>query len=226
MKPFVFPVAWLCLAFAAPSPTSAQTQDCPPGQFGPAELEGRIVEIVRQEGPSDRITVFVSRSLARRPIPGCTFLREDVDRQEAMAQLIRFAVQQDDPILEAFVLAGVREALSHPGTAMLEVPLGALAEAVEDAGSWVAAANLFLLADDPAVGGYLLRWARAESGPPAIPTWPEEVVSRLIRLPTPTSEPLRAALFSDLSLIRNPRARCLVENRDRHDHLPPVCPPS
>jgi len=215
-------IVTLLTVFFTGTSVSAQTSECPPGTHTVTSLQDRILEIAATEGPGERIAALVSRALARRPMPGCTLLRDDVDRQAAMEELIGVFARQADPTIESYVLIGVSGALASPGEAQLTMPLAALADAVEEAGSGSAGYLLLQRADIPSVGEYLLAWARAERGPPGRPNWPSELVQVLIQFPASSQESLRAQVISDPSLIRNPRARCLVDHRNRHDA--PPCP--
>jgi len=210
-----------CTAGFSAGSLAAQTQECPPGTHTVATLQEHILGIVEAEGPSDRIAAFVSRAFARHPMPGCTFLRDDIDRQQAMEEMIHFIVRQDNPFLEAYFLRGIRGALLNPGDAELRIPVGAVGAAVEEFGSGAASYFLLQFADDPAVREYLLGWARAAVGPPGRPDWPAEIVEVLVRFPAPHEDALRAELRAAPELIQNPRARCLVERRSRED---PPCP--
>lgn len=200
---------------------AAQVQECPPGTHTVASLQEHLMAIVEAEGPSDRIAAFVSRAFARRPMPGCSVLRDHIERQGAMEEMISFIVRQNDPALEAYFFAGLGSALLHPGEADLAIPLPAVAAAVEEFGSGGASSFLLRFAEDPAVLAYLAGWARAEVGPPGRPDWPTGIVEAIFGFPSPREEALRAELRASPELIRNPRARCLVERRSRDD---PPCP--
>jgi len=200
---------------------AAQTPECPPGTYTVEMLQQRILELSAVEGGAARISPLVSRSLARRSAPGCTFLRDDIDRQAAMERLIDFIVREDAPGIEGIVFQGIRMALLNPGDAELRIPVGAAGAAVEEFGSGAASYFLRQFADDPAVREYLLGWARAAVGPPGRPDWPAEIVEVLVHFPSPHEDALRAELHAAPQLIQNPRARCLAERRSRED---PPCP--
>ncbi len=199
-----------------------QVQECPPGDHTLETIRDRISEIQRTDGPNDRIAALVGRALTIHPPPGCSLLPPGIDRQDAMEQLILFAGEHVDPMVEALVLRGIHEALADPGEAELQFPLHALANRVELGGSRSASSLLLRYSDNDAAREYLLAWARAELGPSGRPNWPSELVEVLIRFPAASQDALRAEVLRDPSLIRNPRARCLVENRNRHDA--PPCP--
>jgi hypothetical protein len=214
--------AALLISFPVASAADGQVRGCPTGDHTLEMIQERIQEIHRADGPSDRIAALVGRALAIHPPPGCTLLLLSIDRQHAMERLITFAGEHIDPHVEALVLRGISEALADPGQAELEIPLPVLANRIEQAGSRSAASMLLRSADHTAVRDYLLSWARAEHGPPGRPNLPSELVQVLIQFPASSQEALRAEVISNLSLLRNARARCLVENRNRRD--PPPCP--
>jgi len=223
MRRFILLAIACAVATAGPTADglAAQTQECPPRTHTVATLQEHILGIVEAEGPSDRIAAIVIRAFARHPMPGCTVLRDDIDRQQAMEEMIHFIVRQDDPSLEAYFFGGLSSALLNPGDAELSIPLAAVAAAVEEFGTGNASSFLLRFAEDPAVREYLLGWARAAAGPPGRPDWPADIVGVIFTYPSSRDEALRAELRAAPELIQNPRARCLAERRSRED---PPCP--
>lgn len=151
-------------------------------------------------------------------IGGCSVLPEGTDLQEVMETLIRFAAQEESLSLQSAVMNTTTVVLRADAGRNFSVPVEDLSFAVEEGRTDFVRSRglrtLARLAEDDNVRAYLLRWARAERGPPLFPDLPEQIADRLYYIESIVSaDLLRAALESDLSQVRNAKVRCLVENR-------------
>ncbi len=219
MKALVLTVS---LLLVMPRVASGQVY-CLPGDHSVDMVKARLLDLASRR--AEGIDGFVVRTVAPGPPPGCPVLRAGENVQAVLEDLIRFVAQQEDTYLSSEFFLGIGGALAERDRASLRLPIGSLAFAVESGrtpqGRAHALRTLLGLQDDVAVRGYLERWARARRGPTAWPDLPEQVVLLVYFDPSVRTAALRAALEADTSLILNPVARCLVQNRGlKRDHPP------
>lgn len=212
---------------------ASQEPPCFRPQFTVEAFKEHLLERGRAEDWM-AVSGLVGSALEPPAPPACRVrLPQDADLQAVMEDLVRFVADQGVPALNRgfFMAIGRMIRVDDEGEEQRELPMDAMAYAVEEGrteqGRGHALYTLWQLADAPQVTAYLLSRARAPRGPPAWPELPWEIVRRVYFGPSERDAALRAALESDLSRIRNPRARCVVEHRGRLDGPPgglPRCP--
>lgn len=210
MPRFVILAVWFALLGGAEA--QAQTVRCPEHpRYTVETFKERLLELART-GRVRAVGGLVSGAMTPSGVPpSCHILPEDEDLDQVLDELIRFVVVQPDPDLHLWFFTGVSPILNRAADRpSREIPLDALVFAVEEGRSnqarGRAVGTLERRANDPEVFALLLEWARAESGPPAYPNLPEVIAGSVYVMEAMrNAEAFRAALESDLSLIRNPR---------------------
>lgn len=215
------------LAVTVARPAAAQVIGCPEPYHTVEMLKEWISRLAMSDRPSG-VGGLVSRAFAPNPPEVCGVLRHDVDIPEAMDELVRFVALQHDAAIGGYFFGGLSYVLrigAREAGRPLPVPMGAIRFAVEQTESLGVITLLRDMADHPQIRAYLLTLLRAERGPGSRASLPETLVEVFVRFPTPKEEALLAELRTNPSLVRNPRARCLVERGWGPDHGPPNCPP-
>lgn len=215
------------LSLTAVSPAAAQVIGCPEPYHTVEMLKERITRLAASERARD-VGGLVSRAFAPDPPEVCGVLRHDVDIPEAVDELVRFVALRGDPSLDGHFFGGLGDVLlvaQRGAGRSMPVPMGAIRFAVEQTESTGVITLLRRMADQPQIRAYLLTLLRAERGPGSRANLPEVLVEVFVRFPTPKEEALLAELRTNPSLVRNARARCLVERGWGPDHGPPNCPP-
>ncbi len=219
------------------SATAAGAQEPCPRPVSSYTLESakeHLVELVEGEdadphtaagGP--RVSGFVSTLLPAGD--SCSRLEEGEDRQVVLEELIRFSADQSAGLHRGVMRAtSVILQLSRDKYG-LDVPVEALTYALEEGATEVTRditlASLLRRVDIPEIHDLLLDRARAPRGPPRFPDLPEVIVERAY-FSLGAESPFRAALEEHPDQIKNPRARCLVEERGARHRAPgpPPCP--
>lgn len=228
-------VLGLSLSLAG-TPVHAQTITCPEHpRYTVETFKERLLELAAT-GRVNSVRGLMGSAMTPRGVPpSCHLLPQDEDLDEVLDELIRFVALQDDPDLHREFFGGVRTSIIPASDrSHREIPLNALIFAIEEGRSGqargVALSTLERLADDPRVFALLLEWARAETGPPRFPNRPQVIAGSVYVMEAMrNAEAFRAALEADLSLIRNPRVRCLAERNMLPPEVrrqgPPDCPP-
>jgi|GEM_PF-4169575 len=229
--PFVTAVLFSLSAAAA----GAQ-EPCPPPvtTYTLESAKERMVEITEAEaadpraaGGGGRVAGFVSALFP--PGNSCTRLEEGEDYQEVLEELIRFSADQGASLHHGMMMETAVILLVSRDKYALDIPVEALTYALEEgATEWTrdyTLASLLRRVDIPEIHDLLLDRARAPRGPPRFPDLPEVIVER-VYFSMGAESPFRAALEEHPDQIRNPRARCLVEERGARHRAPgpPPCP--
>lgn len=216
----------ILLALSSFGFASAQ-EACPPPSWDLETLKERMLTLATRDQESDIASLLSIAVAPGTHPPACPLLTAEHDLGEALDELIRFAAAHTSGPLQRGIFGGVAEALRvhRSERAAPEIPLTAMALAMEQGntphGRGLALWHLLRLAEDGAVQAYLLRQARAPEGPPAWPDLPQAIVDQAYFSASERNAGLRAALEADLSLVRNPTARCLVNARGGRRHFAP-----
>lgn len=227
------PAPWVliagCIGLGSPSLGAAQTPDsqCPPRSYTVEMAEEWLVRTAEREPVHGQVPI--SGIMGGRLLgTSCPVLIEMRDPNEVAAHFIEFAAESGNPVILRGVLWGTVAAIRvHSARLGLEVPLASLVSVLETRRSPViqgtALGTLRSLLDFPEVHAYLLEQGRAEVGPPGYPDLPAAVFARVYGS-LDLDDPFRLALESDVSAIRHPAARCLMERTLEERANPPTSP--
>jgi len=206
---------------------SAQDTTCPPPPFNVEGLQVRLLELVEEDRPRSAGGYAISSFAPLGHPPGCPLLNEELDLNETLDQMIRWLAVKEVGHVRSYFMGGVRTALRAARVdPALSFPLNAIRFAIErspEPGAFLQFARS-MARTHPEARAYLIELVRAERGPPSRPDLPAGLAEAIFRFPAERDAALRSELESAPELIRNPRARCLIEEEDFRSHEPRRCP--
>jgi hypothetical protein len=175
---------------------------------------------VRERTTQDAISSTVVRAFG----DWCETLHPEVDQAAAMARLIRYASEHEDPSLAGWLMGTAGHTAYRRSVEWGWEPTELLFQAVRtgrtENARVHAALRLVSQATDPSIQARLLAMIRAREGPPAWRDFPVHLVEHLEFDPSPGARALEEAIHAAPGQLASPRARWHVECAWGRHHQP------